>query len=385
MMSITDYQIQFRNLRPDRSSGHAKPHKACILLAVIDLIERGFLRRNRVLFDTALKEAFSERFERYRRGNDKDDPSMPYFYLTTSSFWHLQPKHGKEIDLDERLKARKHGGPSVIDKLVDYAYLDDELYEFLQHPVYRALLATELEKTLNTTEQAFRAWCHSVGKSDKTISNYIQAIKGSLSEWSSRLADYPIELMNIGSTAELNTVRESLLEYEVFKQRNNTGKGMYSAALNLFQRFLQEESQSEIDADIQALQDIELDSTVRESLVSARKGQGLFRSRVLAQWNNRCAVTGYSDIRFLHASHIKPWRASDDRERLDRFNGFPLIPSIDMAFDIGYVSFSSSGNILISGELELPEKLGIYSNQQIQLAKHHQVYLEFHREVLFKG
>lgn len=384
-MSISGYQIQFRNLRPDRSSGHAKPHKACVLLAVIDLIERGLLKTNRVPFDTALKEAFSERFERYRRGSDKDDPSMPYFYLTSSSFWHLEPKSGKEVELGERLKARKHGGPSVIDKLVDYAYLDDELYAFLKHPVYRALLAAELEKTLNTSEQAFRAWCQSVGKSDKTISNYVQAMKGSLSDWSSSLAEYPIQVMEIGSTDELNVVRESLADYEVFSQRNKTGNGMYSAALNLFQRFLQEESQSEVDADIKQLENIELDATVRESLVNARKGQGLFRSRVLAQWDNRCAVPGYSDTRFLYASHIKPWRSSDDRERLDRFNGLPLIPSIDKAFDIGYVSFNAAGKILISEELELPEKLGIHSNQQIQIAKYHQTYLEFHRDNLFKG
>jgi predicted restriction endonuclease len=160
---------------------------------------------------------------------------------------------------------------------------------------------------------------------------------------------------------------------------------MYSAALNLFQRFLQDESQSEIDADIQQLQDVELDTTVRESLVNARKGQGLFRARVLAQWHNRCAVTGYSDTRFICASHIKPWRASDDRERLDRFNGLPLIPSIDKAFDIGFVSFNAFGNILISDQLELPEKLGIYPNQKIQIAKYHQAYLEFHRAELFKG
>ncbi len=384
-MSIGIYQSQFRNVRADRSSGHVKPHKACLLLAVIDLIERGYLTTNRVAFDSALKDAFSERFERYKRGNDNDDPSMPYFYLSSSSFWNLLPKAGQEIELNERLVARKHGGPGVVARLIDYAYFEEELYQLLQHPVYRAILAGELESTLKNTEEAFKTWCRSIGKSDKTISNYLQALKGSLSEWSSNLAGEPVELFEIASIPRLNEVRESLAHYELFRQRNTTGKGMYSAALKLYERFVQEENQSEIEADIRELEKIELDSTVRESLVNARKGQGVFRTRILAQWDNRCALTGYSDTRFLLASHIKPWRTSNDRERLDRFNGLPLIPSIDKAFDIGYISFDSTGKILISSELEKPEKLGIHGEQSLQLTGYHQTYLEFHRSELFVG
>lgn len=382
-MTTANYQAQFRNLRPDMSSGYAKPHKACLLLAVIDLIDRGLLTKNRVHFDSALKDFFSERFERYKREKDNDDPSMPYFYLSSSEFWHLVPKPGAEEELQERLKARKHGGPGVVARIVEYAHLDEELFQILQHPVYRAMMAGELEGTLITTEQAFSSWCRTIGKSEKTVANYLQALKGSLSHWASSLTGHPLALLDISSIARLNDIKAILAQDPHYKQRNTTGKGMYSAALNLYLRFIEEKMDCGMEDDIRQICETEPDSTVRESLVNARRGQGLYRARVMAYWNNRCALTGYSDPRFLLASHIKPWRTSNNRERLDRFNGFPFIPSIDKAFDIGYISFDSSGSILISSELETPESLGIFPDQKIQLARFHQFYLEFHRTELF--
>lgn len=382
-MSIALYRAAFRELRPDRSSGHAKPHKACVLLAVIDLIERGQLTENKIYFDTALTEAFSERFERYKQGNDKDDASMPYFYLSSSAFWTLHPNAGQEAELTERLSARKHGGPGIIRKVIAYAQLDNDLYQLLQNPIHRAMLASELESTLVTRDQAFRAWCLSIGKSEKTISNYAQALKGSLSQWCSDITQQRVDLMDISSSHQLHEVHESLGRYDLFKERNSKGNGMYSAALNLYNRFIKDECELELEADIQELEQSYPDSTERESLVNARRGQGLFRARILAQWDNRCAVTGYQDTRFLLASHIKPWRTSDNRERLDRFNGFPLIPSLDKAFDIGFISFDSSGKILLSPQLETPETLGIFEDQKIAITPHHQDYLAFHRSERF--
>jgi len=127
-----------------------------------------------------------------------------------------------------------------------------------------------------------------------------------------------------------------------------------------------------------------LEGTEKEVLISARRGQGLFRRRVLNEWNNRCAITGYSDERFLLASHIKPWRRSTDTERLDRFNGLPLIPNLDKGFDMGLISFDSCGHILISDELEVPEILGVTPNLVLRGRKKHFEYLEYHRSELFR-
>ena len=59
-MSLDRYIELFSDLKPNRSSGRASPHKACLLLAVIDLIDEGVLTDNRIPFDASLKDAFRD-------------------------------------------------------------------------------------------------------------------------------------------------------------------------------------------------------------------------------------------------------------------------------------------------------------------------------------
>jgi putative restriction endonuclease len=70
----------------------------------------------------------------------------------------------------------------------------------------------------------------------------------------------------------------------------------------------------------------------------------------------------------IRASHIKPWRESNDEQRLDPSNGLPLVASLDALFDAGLVSFESSGRLIISSKLDLAERkiLGITGKQSLK-------------------
>jgi len=122
-------------------------------------------------------------------------------------------------------------------------------------------------------------------------------------------------------------------------------------------------------------------ATEKSILISTRMGQGKFRSGLVDYWQG-CAITGYSGYRFLVASHIKPWRASNDTERLDPFNGLLLLLNLDKAFDLGYITFKTQGKIVISSTLEQPDKLGLNALMQVRLESRHQVNLAYHREVI---
>jgi predicted restriction endonuclease len=91
----------------------------------------------------------------------------------------------------------------------------------------------------------------------------------------------------------------------------------------------------------------------------------------------------------LRASHIKPWRASSDKERLDVDNGILLTATLDSLFDVGLISFSDDGSILISNNLESPErkKLGISEKMtsKIKPTKKMQEYLKFHRNHILQS
>jgi putative restriction endonuclease len=101
------------------------------------------------------------------------------------------------------------------------------------------------------------------------------------------------------------------------------------------------------DRDVFARTDI--GPTEKQTLVNARRGQGLFRERVI-QYEGKCRVTGVDLVDHLRASHIKPWKASSDLEKLDGNNGLLLAPHIDHLFDQGYLSFTDFGDPIISAK-----------------------------------
>lgn len=129
----------------------------------------------------------------------------------------------------------------------------------------------------------------------------------------------------------------------------------------------------------------EIGTTEKQQLVSARIGQGFFRQQLINLWGC-CAVTGCDDISLLRASHIKPWRASSDEERLNKYNGVLLSPTLDALFDKGLISFENNGKIIISESLsnENMERLGIHFKMQISTIKKHHSFLKWHRDNILK-
>jgi 5-methylcytosine-specific restriction protein A len=66
----------------------------------------------------------------------------------------------------------------------------------------------------------------------------------------------------------------------------------------------------------------------------------------------QCRLTGITDLRFLRASHIKPWsKCADGSERVDGSNGLLLSPHADFLFDRGWITFEDDGALICSDHL----------------------------------
>jgi hypothetical protein len=129
-----------------------------------------------------------------------------------------------------------------------------------------------------------------------------------------------------------------------------------------------------------------LAATEKRQVVAARRGQGIFRTRVTA-FEKHCRVTGVTDLRVLIASHIKPWSLSLSRERLDGNNGFMLAPHVDKLFDRGFITFNNSGELMTSPSLpdDVLDRWHIVPGQHVGgFTKLQAQYLEFHRDVVFE-
>jgi putative restriction endonuclease len=135
------------------------------------------------------------------------------------------------------------------------------------------------------------------------------------------------------------------------------------------------------------LNDTTMEETTKRAIVMARRGQGLFREQVY-QVEHSCRITKVDRLEHLRASHIKPWRDSNNIERLDGQNGLLLTPSIDHLFDRGFISFEDNGHLLISPIAHRPslERMGVPTNKFLDagpFTDDQKKYLDFHREFIF--
>ncbi len=129
-----------------------------------------------------------------------------------------------------------------------------------------------------------------------------------------------------------------------------------------------------------------LTETERAYLRTARIGQGRFRTNLLEAYRKTCPVTGILHPELLVASHIKPWNACTNLERLDPNNGILLSALIDRLFDRGLITFNNDGSILPSPVLCAAdrEKAQLHNAIKFALSSKSQRFMEYHRVFQFK-
>jgi putative restriction endonuclease len=138
--------------------------------------------------------------------------------------------------------------------------------------------------------------------------------------------------------------------------------------------------ESEVD------RDISIPLTDREAIITARRGQGLFKQRVMA-FERFCRITRVDNPTHLRASHCKPWRDSTNDERLDGENGLLLTPSVDHLFDRGFISFQDDGQLIVSpvAHVSSLERMGVRTRETVNVGAFslgQRRFLEYHRDAV---
>lgn len=130
--------------------GRRSPHKACMLLAMLDLARAGQLTVNRILYGPALLERYELYFQAVRGPHDHANPYFPFFHLKgklrggAESFWHLHADRGREAQLATMTTATSS---TVILERISHASLDPALHELIQSPSACDHLAAVLVNT----------------------------------------------------------------------------------------------------------------------------------------------------------------------------------------------------------------------------------------------
>lgn len=182
----------------------------------------------------------------------------------------------------------------------------------------------------------------------------------------------------------INHLEKNKSKRSIYLNENNNDYSDFKAALNKYRKFIDEKSDL-IDDIEEIIKDEIIPKTEKEQLISARIGQGNYRNKLINLWK-KCAVSECKMTELLIASHIKPWKESTNKERLDRYNGLLLLPNYDKLFDKGLISFEDNGKIIISPLIKEEEYkvLGISPNDELfKVYDENKPYLEEHRRIVF--
>lgn len=188
---------------------------------------------------------------------------------------------------------------------------------------------------------------------------------------------------------------------EIIKNENiaKNGRNFYSkdkdisnfkSALNKYLKYIKTDFSTNIYVEIEdkvseIKNSVEIPVTEKLNLTLSRIGQGKFRNELIDYWSG-CSISQLDKVNLLVASHIKPWRESNNFERLDVYNGLLLLPNYDKLFDKGYINFDEKGKIRISKYLNQNDQKILIINPELKLINidnRHKEYLDYHSENCF--
>ena len=130
-----------------------------------------------------------------------------------------------------------------------------------------------------------------------------------------------------------------------------------------------------------------LEGFEKDALVKTRVNQDRFRALMLKRYESKCCICKVHSTDLLIASHIKPWSRCNNSEKVSEFNGLLLCPNHDKLFDLGYITFTDTGEMLISCQLDEVDRvfLNVSPDMNVLISEEMKPFLKYHRECVFRG
>lgn len=129
MRTIVEYKELFSQMRVNGSGDKKAPHKAILLLSVIDLIERGFITTPFVPLSHELSQTFNRLWKELVPSSYPFSRriSYPFFHLNSSPFWNL-------VKTDSYVGQKEYSSLSTLKRDYSGAVIDDDLFRYLSDP-----------------------------------------------------------------------------------------------------------------------------------------------------------------------------------------------------------------------------------------------------------
>lgn len=137
-----NYVEAFENLKPNEKYGRKTPHKAVLLLTIIEMCESDEIYSNEIRYNQQLIDTFHKVWKRTLHDDDSlfVDAYFPFWTMQNEDFWHLVPYRGKEENLTLLKEIQARPSENKIKECVDYVELDEDLFFLMTLPSGRSSL-----------------------------------------------------------------------------------------------------------------------------------------------------------------------------------------------------------------------------------------------------
>jgi putative restriction endonuclease len=157
-MEVSVFLKKLFKLKVDRSKGAPAPHKAVLLLSVLQLMEYGKIKENRIQITPELVARFKDNWHSYVQ-SEKFNPNftLPFYHLKSDGFWNLKTLPGRDLLLTSSNSIKSF---QALKNAVAFAYFEDGIYKYLTDKhnnelAQQTLLETYLGGTRVTTPYNF--------------------------------------------------------------------------------------------------------------------------------------------------------------------------------------------------------------------------------------
>ncbi len=240
-----DYVEAFKNLKTNNKYSRKSPHKAVLLLTVIDLFESSVLSDNIIRFDETLRQAFVKMWNKVLPYEATFFPEahLPFWFMQSEGFWHIVPFRGKEDILGILRDSHVKPSESKLRDCVNYAELDEDLYFLMtiqsgRSALKRALLETYTMLSARTIEKLSSSSDNFVDNSETALNEYERILKSSTldnkatsqhsdKEVERRFYELPEDIQYILNIEYYTFLKNNINEREIFKEICPTVFDMY--------------------------------------------------------------------------------------------------------------------------------------------------------------
>lgn len=135
--NLKRYLHAFTHLRQGVTKYGKAPHKPVLLFTVLELLAKGDIQDNKIFITPELVATFKENFALLVTTGHNPDFYLPFYHLQTEGFWFIKTWPGKELHAVVK-------NFTVLNRLVEHAYLAENLFLLLQSEANRHLLTSTL-------------------------------------------------------------------------------------------------------------------------------------------------------------------------------------------------------------------------------------------------